>query len=54
MEEENVQLELGFPDPDEFPSFDDVDPDEAQSQVPSDDFDQASVTENESGCLPNE
>lgn len=50
MEDENVQLELDFPNPDEFPSFDDVPDDEAQAQVPEDGFDEMKTSNSEGGC----
>lgn len=52
MEDENNQLELNFPAPDEFPSFDEVPDDEAQAQVPDDSFDEAAVSDEEceGGC----
>lgn len=50
MADENDQLELDFPSPDNFPSFDEVDSDEGQAQLPTDSFDEAAVNENEGGC----
>lgn len=50
MADENSQLELDFPSPDGFPSYDDVDSEEAESELPTDSFDEASVDEDEVGC----
>lgn len=41
------QLELSFPDPSEFPSYDDVESDEGQAELPDDGFDEAAATEDE-------
>lgn len=39
----------GFPSPDEFDSYDEVDSEDGQTELPDDDFDEAAVTENEDG-----
>ena len=44
------QLELDFPNPDDFPSYDEVDSVEGQAELPEDNFDEASATEDEGGC----
>lgn len=46
------QLELEFPDPSEFPSYDEVQSEDGQSELPEDSFDEAGVTEGEDneGC----
>lgn len=52
MLEKSDQLELDFPDPDEFPSYDDVESDDGESELPADSFDEdaASDDECEEGC----
>lgn len=50
MADENSQLELDFPSPDGFPSYDDVDSDEAEDNLPTDSFDETAATEDEAGC----
>lgn len=51
MTDENPdQLALDFPDPDEFPSYDDVDSDEAEAELPADSADESSATQDEVGC----
>jgi hypothetical protein len=50
MTDENPnQLALDFPDPDDFPSYDDVDSEEGQTELPADSFEQAGVSVEE-GC----
>ena len=46
------KLELDFPSTDNFPSFDEVDSDEGQAQLPEDSFseEQAAAAKDESGC----
>jgi hypothetical protein len=53
MTDENPnQLELDFPDPDDFPSYDDVDPAEGQSELDADSFEAAGVSIEEGcGCI---
>ena len=48
------QLELSFPDPSEFPSYDEVDSDDGQAEVPDDSYDETSANNNDLGegcCL---
>jgi hypothetical protein len=44
------QLELSFPDPDEFPSYDEVDSDDGESELPGDSFDEAVADFDREGC----
>jgi hypothetical protein len=49
----DVNLVLTFPDPDDFPSYDDVESDEGQAELPDDSFDEAAAVEdeeNDEGC----
>lgn len=42
VEETNVPAaDLGYPDPETFPSYDEVDSDEGQAELPADSFDEA-------------
>ena len=52
MAADNEQLELGFPDPDDFESYDEVDSTDGQAELPDDSFDEAVAQDNESneGC----
>ncbi len=45
-------LDLGFVDPSEFPSYDDVDSEDGQAELPADSFDTAVANddEHEEGC----
>jgi len=49
----NDQLELTFPDPDDFPSYDEVESEDGQAELPEDSFDEVSADDNEydeEGC----
>lgn len=50
MADENEQLELEFPDPDDFPSYDDVESEEGEGELPADSFDEAAANDDEEGC----
>lgn len=50
MADEYEQRPLFYPNPDEFPSFDDVESDDAQAELPDDNFDEAAATDDEEGC----
>lgn len=52
MAENNEQLELDFPSPDEFESYDEVDSVEGQAELSDDSFDSAAVSDDEveGGC----
>lgn len=43
------QIELDFPSVDEFKSYDEVDSDEGQAELPADSFDENGVVDEE-GC----
>lgn len=46
----NGQLELNFPSTDEFPSYDEVESDDGQAQLPDDSFDGTQVDFEDEGC----
>lgn len=48
--EKNDQLELSFPDPEEFRSYDEVDSEVGQAELPGDSFDENAASEGEEGC----
>lgn len=48
--EKNDQLELSFPDPNEFPSYDEVNSEVGQAELPDDSFNESAVSEGEEGC----
>ena len=48
--EENLQLQLEFPDPDQFPSYDDVWSEDGESELPQDSFDATNVNYDDEGC----
>lgn len=51
-ENQNQQLELDFPDPDDFPSYDETDPADGQAELPDDSFEAAAVSVEEGcGCV---
>jgi hypothetical protein len=50
MADNNDQLELDFPSTDDFESFDEADSEEVEAEMPSDSFDESSVTDSERGC----
>lgn len=50
MEEENGQLQLDFPSPNDFPSFDEVPDDEAQAQLSDETYDGMTASDSEGGC----
>lgn len=50
MADNNEQFELEFPDPDDFESYDEVESDEGQAELPEDSFDEAAASDNEEGC----
>lgn len=50
MADENEQLELGFTDPSEFPSYDDVDSDEGENELPADSFELNTADFDTEGC----
>lgn len=47
--QKNEQLDLGFPEPDDFPSYDEVDSEQGQAELPADSFDVNAVGEGEPG-----
>jgi hypothetical protein len=49
---DQTQLELDFPSPDDFESYDEVESDDGQAELPTDNFDESSADfENERcGC----
>lgn len=47
------QLEFGFPDPEGFPSYDEVDSEIGENELPADSFDENAATDdedNDPGC----
>jgi hypothetical protein len=44
------ETEVSFPDPEEFPSYDEVDSEDGEAELPEDSFDEASVSDDEEGC----
>jgi len=50
---ESTQLELSFPNPDDFPSYDEVDSEQGQAELPDNSYDESSVIDSESGCCVN-
>jgi hypothetical protein len=47
------QLELAFPNPDDFPSYDEVDSEIGENELPADSYDENAATEdedNDPGC----
>lgn len=51
----NEQLAFEFPNPDDFPSYDEVDSEDGQAELPEDSFDESSVNDSEDaeacGCV---
>ena len=47
------ETEGSFPDPEEFPSYDEVESEDGEAELPADSFDEASASEDEheqEGC----
>jgi len=49
-DETEPQVDLEFPDPEEFPSYDDVDSEDGEAELPQDSFDASSASNDEQGC----
>ena len=47
-----MEIDLGFPDPNEFDSYDDVNSEDGQSELPEDSYDGSALTDDEpeEGC----
>ena len=50
MSDDNEQRPLFYPNPDEFPSYDDVDSEVGQAELPDDSFVAAAASDDENGC----
>jgi hypothetical protein len=52
MTDENKDYKPDFPDPEDFESYDEVDSEDGQAELPEDSFDESAATdeEHESGC----
>jgi hypothetical protein len=48
--EPDVEDDLGFVDPKDFPSYDEVESDEGQGELPDDSYDESAATDDEDGC----
>lgn len=47
---ENPKEDRGFPDPEEFDSYDEVESEDGQAELSDDSFDEGSAREDEDGC----